>query len=166
MPTYPLPVLTKYSYRENPRAFGSPRNSNPPGRVHGAIDLYAPDGTEVCACETGVVLFPGPYDFYRALPTEPYVKAVEIKLDDGRIQRYCEMLFLPKIKPGYRVAEGEILGHLKAMGGLPAPGNCMLHFEMYSGTAHGPLTTNVMPTRRRSDLMDPTAYMDACTVKP
>lgn len=174
MPTYPLPALSKFSYKENPRAFRSPRPGMGNGRLHGAVDLYAPDGTEVYACEPGKVLFPGPYPFYRYPDREgvPYVDAVEIKTPDGRTMRYCEMKFLSKIKPGYEVAEGELIGHLKVMPGLQYPGNCMLHFELYTGAQQGPLTVmktaagqpNV-PFMRRGDLIDPTPYIDSCVLK-
>lgn len=172
MPIYPLPEKSKFSYRENPRAFRSPRNSQP-GRLHGGIDLYAPHGTKVFACEAGAVIFPGPYKFVNySNQADGWVYAVEIRANDGRILRYCEMEFLPAIKPGYQVAEGECIGSLKAMKGLSAPGNCMLHFEMYSGKQAGPLTvrqfpggaTN-LPFMRRADLLDPSDYMDACVVK-
>lgn len=39
-------------------------------------------------------------------------------------------------------------------------GYSMLHFEMYKGTLNGELTTGTGPYRRRSDLMDPTPFLD------
>jgi len=42
----------------------------------------------------------------------------------------------------------------------------MLHFEMYEGTATGDLTDRSSKGfERRKDLMDPTEYLDSCTVK-
>jgi murein DD-endopeptidase MepM/ murein hydrolase activator NlpD len=163
MPTYPLPQYTRFSYREPPRAFRSPRGSEQ-GRLHAGIDLYAPAGTPVCACEAGIVRL-GPYPFVRYDPAAPYVDAIEIRTGDGRIMRYAEMRFYPGWRPGIRVAEGQLLGHLEAMPGLTPPGDCMLHFELYRGTAEGPLTQGQLPFRRRADLVDPTDYMDSCTLK-
>lgn len=170
MPTYPLPQKSKYSYRENPRAWRSPRLN---GRLHPGIDLYAVTGTPVYACEAGTVIapegfgpgHPNPYPFVRYDPKAPFVDAIEIRTTDGRIMRYCEMRFLPGIRTGKAVTEGELLGHLERMPGLTAPGDCMLHFELYRGTGKGPLTQGTVPLMRRDDILDPTAYMDSCEVK-
>jgi hypothetical protein len=36
----------------------------------------------------------------------------------------------------------------------------MLHIELYRGTAQGGLTANNPPYKRRSDLLDPTPFLD------
>ena len=36
----------------------------------------------------------------------------------------------------------------------------MLHFELYDGTAKGPLTVRVPPFQRRKDLINPTKLME------
>jgi murein DD-endopeptidase MepM/ murein hydrolase activator NlpD len=163
MPTYPFAERTRFSYRQDPRAFRSPRNSEP-GRLHGAIDLYAADLTMVYACEAGRIVR-DPYPFVRYSLTAPYVDAIEIETADGRIMRYCEMKFRAALKAGVQVSEGELLGNLRAMPGLRPPGDCMLHFELYAGTAKGPLTGGSLPFRRRADLVDPTGYMDSCVLR-
>jgi hypothetical protein len=41
----------------------------------------------------------------------------------------------------------------------------MLHFELYAGTHRGPLTAAANePFRRRADLQDPTAELDAAAL--
>ena len=41
----------------------------------------------------------------------------------------------------------------------------MLHFELYEGTGSGPLTVRSNPPyQRRSDLVDPTSYLDGCAL--
>lgn len=52
---------------------------------------------------------------------------------------------------------GQVLGTIGDMGLK----NSMLHFEMYSNKAFGPLTNKSnMPYQRRSDLIDPTPYLN------
>jgi murein DD-endopeptidase MepM/ murein hydrolase activator NlpD len=54
MGVFPSRSRPKESYKEPPRAFGSPRDHG--GRKHAGCDLYAPAGTEVLAVEDGTVL--------------------------------------------------------------------------------------------------------------
>lgn len=168
MPTFPLPRAVTHSYLPQPpnsRHFDSPR-ANPPGRRHGAVDLYCPHGTPVLACETGVCTVEGlpnhpcPYAFVRYDQSAPHVLALEVKCDSGLVIRYGECLFLPHVKRGYRVHEGEQIGWTVRMKGLTPPGDCMLHFELYQGTLEGPLSQpSALPYCRRADLLNPTVYL-------
>jgi murein DD-endopeptidase MepM/ murein hydrolase activator NlpD len=153
---FPLPFRPKQSYKEAPRSFGAPRLT-PPGRLHGACDLYAPDGTPVLACESGLVTL-GPYLFYDGS------SAIEVTTPDGRVFRYCEISPTLGVVAGAQVKAGEIVGRVRY---LPTVKMSMLHFELYSGLAKGPLT---QPSNgrfgRRSDLINPTFYLDGCVLAP
>ena len=168
MPVYPLPITATHSILTPPRNYNSPRTDPArPGRRHGACDLYAPHGTPVLACEAGTVTVEGlpgsanavPYAFVRYAPTAPWVYALEVKCDTGKVIRYGECVFLPHLKYGYKVSEGEQIGWVVKMAGLQAPGNCMLHFELYTGTGKGPLNQPIPPYYRRADLIDPSTYL-------
>lgn len=175
MPTYPLPVPATHPIDTWPRSFDAPRNDPAkPGRRHGACDLYTPHGTPVLACEDGIVTVegssltaPAPYAFVRYRSTAPWVYALETRLNDGKIIRYAECYFMPYIKQGYKVSEGEQIGWVVKMAGLTAPGNAMLHFELYSGTEKGPLTQNTSdraPYYRRRDILNPDHYLSLCSL--
>ena len=59
---------------------------------------------------------------------------------------------------GTKVTEGQQIGDVGDLVGLDLS---MVHFEMYSGAASGPLTVpSNTPFMRRSDLIDPTAHLD------
>jgi len=140
-------------YKTSPRSFGCPRDGG--RRKHAGCDIYAPIGTEVLAVEDGVVIQPV-YFFYLG------TYALEIKHDSGIVVRYGEIKReTPKVwKAGDRVSAGEVIGYVGQLQGLPM---AMLHFELYSGAASGQLTTREAGGfQRRSDLLDPTSFLDAC----
>lgn len=150
---FPLRFVPKESYHERPRSFGSPRDNGL--RAHAGCDLYAPVGTEVLAVADGKVL--AAYPFYPK--DHPVVWAIEVDHFEYVI-RYGEVTrnLAPGVKAGHTVARGQVVGHVGQMPRLPS----MLHFEMYAGTASGALTDRSRkPYQRRSDLMDPTFYLDA-----
>lgn len=138
-----------YGYKDGGRQFGAYRNEN---RLHAGCDLLAPEGTEVLAIDHGTVI-QGPYLFYDV------VYALEVKHDSGVVVRYGEIRqSVPRgISAGARVSKGQVIGYV----GLMTSGSSMLHFEMYEGTVNGELTTGSGPYRRRSDLMDPSPFLDA-----
>ena len=151
MNVFPLLFRPKESYHERPRSWGAPRLGTT--RLHGACDLYAPPGSAVVACEAGKVTL-GPYPFFDGS------FAIEITAGDGRVFRYCEMTFLSSLKAGAMVAAGQQIG---AVAWLPTAHMSMVHFEMYTGKASGMLTQpNSGIYGRRSDLVNPTPYLDAC----
>jgi murein DD-endopeptidase MepM/ murein hydrolase activator NlpD len=153
MARFPFAHRPKESYHERPRAFGSPRSNG--ARKHAGCDLYASPGTEVLAVEDGTVVR-GPYLFYDC------VYALEVQHMSGLI-RYGEISHSPEgIKPGVAVKAGQVIGFVGKMISVSAS---MLHLEMYSGSGSGPLTVrDHKPYLRRPDLVDPTAFLDACVL--
>jgi murein DD-endopeptidase MepM/ murein hydrolase activator NlpD len=154
MPTFPLPFRPELSYKTGGRKFGAGREGG--GRKHAACDLVVPKGTEIYAVEDGEVVR-GPYDFYHG------TDAIEFKLTgSGRIVRYCEIKGVADgVHVGKKLKEGDVIAYVGKMWK-----DSMLHFEMYEGTAEGPLKDKSnKPYKRRKDLMDPTQYLDDCTLK-
>ena len=151
MSTFPLRSRPAESYKEHPRSFGSPRAGG--ARKHAGCDLYAAAGAEVLAVEDGTVLR-GPYLFYDV------VYALEVQHPSG-IVRYGEISHAAEgIATGVAVKAGHVIGYVGKMKTVAQP---MLHFELFSGTAEGPLTNRQNPPfMRREDLQDPTAFLDAC----
>jgi len=151
MAIFPLRRRPKESYKERPRAFGSPRGKG--GRKHAGCDLYALAGSEVLAVEDGTVVR-GPYSFYDV------VSAIEVRHPSG-IVRYGEISHAAEgIASGAHVKAGQVLGYV---GKMKTVAQSMLHLEMFAGAAEGPLTNRSNPPfLRRADLLDPTAFLDAC----
>jgi len=141
------------SYLYRPARFGNPRQR---GRVHAGCDLYVPEGTAVMAVADGVI---------RSDLSAFYEGTASIVVDHVFFTiRYGELSFEPPIKDGVysnpssgAVKEGRVLGYVKRTKAYLPP---MLHFEMYAGTAGGPLTDRRRkPTQRRADLVDPTDWL-------
>jgi len=165
--TFPLSARPSLSYHETPRSFGSLRDGGK--RKHAACDLYAPAGSPVLACLDGVVIR-GPYLFYNE------VYALEIQHADGTVIRYGEIQpRIPLAAKGTHVHEGDIIAYVGLQSSLTV---AMLHFEMYAGKwpkasvgkigipRTGPLTDlSRPPFMRRIDLIDPTAFLDSCTLQ-
>ncbi len=152
MATFPLPFVPTQSYKTGGRRFGANRDDGK--RKHAACDLIAPKGTEIYAVENGKVTY-GPYLFYRG------TYAIEFKLDSGKVVRYCEIEKVASgIAVGSTVTEGSLIAYVGKM-----YVDSMLHFELYEGTGSGPLTVRSNPPyQRRSDLIDPTSYLDGCAL--
>ena len=155
MALFPLRQRPEKDYKTCPRAFGCPRDKG--RRKHAGCDLYAAIGTEVLAVEDGEIIQPV-YFFYLG------TYALEVKHASGIVVRYGEIKReTPRPwKAGDKVSAGEVLGYVGQLQGLPM---AMLHFELYEGSGHGPLTTRESAGfQRRSDLVDPTVFLDNCTV--
>lgn len=149
MATFPLSFIPTASYKTGGRRFGANRDDGK--RKHAACDLIAPKGTEIYAVEKGKVTY-GPYLFYRG------TYAIEFTLDSGKVVRYCE---IEKVASGVTVGtvleEGSLIAYVGKM-----YVSSMLHFELYEGTGAGSLTVRSNPPyQRRSDLLDPTDYLDS-----
>jgi murein DD-endopeptidase MepM/ murein hydrolase activator NlpD len=156
MSTFPLHKRPSESYTVSPRKFGCPRAGG--ARKHAGCDLYAPAGTPVLAVEDGEVIA-GPYPFYDV------VDAVEIRHASG-VVRYGEIskTGAPGIKPGAKITAGQVVGYV---GKMQTVSQSMIHFELFGGTGKGPLTDRARaPFMRRDDLIDPTAFLDACECLP
>lgn len=159
---FPLAHVPAESWLTPPRSFGAARDG---GRWHGAIDLYCPIGTPVYAIQDGLVgpvcgyppSTPHPYNFVRYREDFPWAQALEVTSHDGSgIWRYCELKFIPEMKVGHAVKEGDLLGHVADLG----LGYQMLHLEAYSKATTGALTiSGFNKYGRRADLVDPTAIV-------
>lgn len=157
MSRFPLSFTPKLGYHKGSgsRWFGAKRSS---GRKHAACDLIAKVGTPIYAVDDGVIL--KKYYFYH----DTY--ALEVQHTNFLV-RYGEIdKKLPSgIKVGSTVKQGDVIAEVGQLSG----GSSMLHFEMYKGTATGNLTQRKNTTfdyvtgsgyQRRSDLLDPTPYLD------
>jgi murein DD-endopeptidase MepM/ murein hydrolase activator NlpD len=144
---FPLKSRSPSNYKTGMRKFGSNRSG---GRKHAGCDLYAPIGTPVYAMDSGEVK--NFYSFYLG------TYALEIK-HPGFVARYGEISKTATgIKKGSIVKKGQLIGYVGELKGLNMS---MLHLELYSGTASGPLTVRGnKPYQRRADLIDPTLILD------
>jgi murein DD-endopeptidase MepM/ murein hydrolase activator NlpD len=141
---FPLPFYTN-SFTKGYAQFGSRRSGGK--RTHAGADLYAPVGTNVNSITSGEVLRVS--KFYRGS------SAIEID-HYSYIGRYTEIDPIPGLKTGVRVNPGQKIGTIMDL----KLSNSMLHFEMYSGSAIGPLTNTAnLPYMRRSDLLNPTNFL-------
>jgi murein DD-endopeptidase MepM/ murein hydrolase activator NlpD/uncharacterized protein YraI len=157
-PSIPLfPLKRRPTARFSPpnaggRNFGAPRSG---GRLHAGCDLLQPVGTEVRAIEDGTVIQP-PYIFFD--------NTIALEVDHGRfVARYTEMSRTASGigRTGVQVKRGQVLGFV----GRLNSGASMLHFELYSGTTEGGLTDRSnAPYQRRSDLLDPTEFLEVATL--
>jgi murein DD-endopeptidase MepM/ murein hydrolase activator NlpD len=157
MARFPLAKVPELGYHKGSgkRWFGASRDK---GRNHAACDLVVKPGTPVYAVEAGVVLQVPKTAFFQ----ETY--SVVIK-HPNFVVRYAELDINRLVKEGESVTEGQQIGTV----GKNYKGRGMLHFEMYAGTSGGNLSQPknnkylYVPERnymRRSDLIDPTEYLD------
>ena len=153
---FPLPFRPRESYKDGAMAFGSARSN---GRKHAGCDLYAIEGTPIFAIKDGVILR-SVYPFF--------MDTYGIDIDHGDfVGRYTEIKNATLgLKVGTKVNKG---GQIATVGKMVFPSGTvlqMLHFEMYSGKASGPLTNRTNPPyQRRSDLIDPTQTLNQCVLK-
>lgn len=158
---FPIEKHPNASYTTGARQFGASRVAKNGGvRKHAATDLYTKLYSNIVAVAPGRVLY-SPIDFYMM------TKEFAVQHKGGFVARYGEIT--PKrrargIESGATVKTGQVIGYVGQTiwpdGSRRAPP--MLHFELYSGTGKGSLSTkNAGPKRfyRRSDLMNPTKYM-------
>jgi murein DD-endopeptidase MepM/ murein hydrolase activator NlpD len=162
-PCFPLAFVPKQDYHKSTnhkRWYGAPRKN---GRWHAGCDLIAPVGTAIYAVDAGVVEMASDRGFVsgtRDDGTQFSVGVLAIKHDSGFWARYCEIKSLAKgVRKGTRVSKGQVVAYVGLM-----KKDHMLHFELYQGTATGDLgltQRSSKPYQRRSDLIDPTPYLDA-----
>lgn len=155
---FPFTTVTSYNWAESYRAFGSNRSGG--RRAHAGCDLYYPTGTKIYAVRAGTVTR-GPYEFYAS--------TWAIEIDHGSfVARYGEVQGNTQVKAGDTVVAGQHIAQVGHLVGISVPSD-MLHFEMYSGAASGSLTdksssaakrADGVSYQRRSDLMDPTPYLN------
>lgn len=145
---FPLPFIPQLSYKTGGRKFGADRSK---GRKHAGCDLIAPVGTEIFAVADGVVTDADPSKvFYHK------THSITVRHDHFTV-RYCEVKGFGKgIRLGTAVKAGDVIAYVGKMLTLS-----MLHFELYSTSLPGELTVLAnKPYKRRSDLVDPTAFLD------
>jgi murein DD-endopeptidase MepM/ murein hydrolase activator NlpD len=135
-------------FHTNPRYFRCPRGH---GRLHAAVDLWAPHLTPIRAIADGTVI-QAPYYFYLG------TNALEVNHPGIGVVRYGEidMKKVVHLKGGDKIKQGDIIAYV----GLLTLNTTMLHFELYSGKEKGPLTVHTPPFQRRADLVNPTTFME------
>ena len=152
---FPLAFVPKQSWHEAPRNFGAGRSNGK--RKHAGCDLYAPVGTPIFAVADGTVKSFKPF----------YLGTFALVVDHGDfVVRYGEIKkdIAGDFAVGAKVKKGQRIARVGKLNGLKI---AMLHFEMFSGKAKGPLTIgNRPPFMRRSDLMDPTSQLDKWAKEP
>jgi hypothetical protein len=143
------------SYLKFPSRYNDGRDKDSDGkyqRRHAGCDLYAPVGSEIIAVKDGVII-QSPYEFYDG------TYAIEIDHEDF-VCRYGELQSnVPTyVKAGASIKQGQVIGYV---GKLQTVAQSMLHFEMFSGEQTGALTKKKnLPFQRRSDLIDPTNFLN------
>lgn len=148
--SFPLSGPAWQDYTTGGVAFGACRESSC-SRIHAGVDLVHALGTPIYAVSSGEIV-----DFHYF-----YQGTYAVVIDHGDfVVRYSEVDgSLPNgISVGKKVIRGQLIARI---GDLEGTSNSMLHFEMYTGEATGPLTTNRKPYNRRWDLVNPTAKLVA-----
>jgi murein DD-endopeptidase MepM/ murein hydrolase activator NlpD len=173
MPTFPLKSLPAVPYHKvrgsRGTYFGAPRAGKYSG-VHPAVDLIAAPGTEVLAVADGEILGE-PYAFAEYSgphACHSWTYAIEVvHREEGFIARYCEIgkKLSAGLGKGSSVSQGQVIAEVGAQ-----CGGSMLHFEMFKATGRSDRLTDksnktyvYVPSadyKRRSDLLDPTPYLD------
>ncbi len=114
---YCFPVAGPYSFRDS---FGDYRSG---GRLHRAVDIFAPEGTPVYAVTAGVIRT---LTVYRGGGITLIMQG-----RDGRGYGYMHLLgYAPGIAEGKPVQPGELLGYVGRTGLLTSPAH--LHFQVYA----------------------------------
>jgi murein DD-endopeptidase MepM/ murein hydrolase activator NlpD len=150
---FPLKFIPAESWKTDGRKFGAYRTKT---RLHAGCDLYGPVGTEIHAVDDGTVIIHRPF----------YKGSWQVTVDHGDfLVRYgeCQKMLAAGVSVGATVKKGQVLGKISKLTGIA---NSMIHFEMFSNTATGELTNKSSPYNRRSDLIDPTPFLDAWSTEP
>jgi hypothetical protein len=93
------------------------------GQGHGGIDIAAPEGTDILAAASGVVIL-SEYDYYS------YGHIVMIQHDDGAQTLYAHCSEL-RVNEGERVEQGQVIALVGNTGRSTGP---HLHFEVFTPT--------------------------------
>lgn len=143
------------SYRSNYSCrFGAPRDGN---RKHGGCDLAAGAGSDVLAVDGGVVVEVA-YKF-KYNTSVVSIGHGDLYDDDYVVVRYGEVDTI-MVQLGDTVEQGDVIAKVGKQ-----PGGTQLHLEMYRGDEIGEyLQERNLPYKRRSDIIDPTSYLDSWDV--
>jgi murein DD-endopeptidase MepM/ murein hydrolase activator NlpD len=147
---FPLPSKPNADFASGMRRFGANRGGG--SRLHAACDLYKTTNSPILAVTDGTVV-QDLYRFYQG------TYALEVKHTGGFVVRYGEVTGREAngISGGSRVRKGQQVGYMgKVNSGCCEP---MLHFELFKGTARGSLSGGDNSYQRRSDLVNPTTYL-------
>lgn len=149
---FPLIARPTAAYDENGgmRRFGARRSGG--RRAHAACDLYRHRNEMIEAVAPGKVIR-NLYYFYQG------TYALEVRHSGGFVVRYGEITGRQAkgVYGGASVRTGQTVGYMGKVNS-----NCcepMLHFELFSGQRSGSLSSGGNKYQRRSDLMNPTAYL-------
>lgn len=149
-PLNPCPIAEYSGEGGNGREFGASREG---GRRHAAVDLLINDTrAQVLAIKNGEIL--DYYVFYQGT----YAVVVEHGKNEN-IVRYGEVAWEDSVANAAAAHHPLLGGRRIAKVGTLYSGASMLHFELYSGSQSGNLSTSQLPYRRRSDLLNPTALI-------
>jgi murein DD-endopeptidase MepM/ murein hydrolase activator NlpD len=147
-----FPTVKKVTHRfnEGMRKFKAGRGGGT--RLHAACDLYRHKDEPILSVAPGTVLR-NAYYFYQG------TYALEVKHSGGFVVRYGEITgkTATGVSSGKTLKMGQRIGYMGKVNS-----NCcrpMLHFELFSGTETGALSTSGNKFKRRSDLLDPTKYL-------
>lgn len=135
-------------------------------RVHAGCDLYAPFESDVVAVDAGIVV-------EVSLKFAGNTQAIAISHEGIGVIRYGEVVKIPKefLKAGAKIGKGgTVIGKVGRAVTKLSP---MLHFELFDGSASGPLSDKVHKIEykndgvlkdanyeRRADLMNPTKFLE------
>ncbi len=152
---FPLSFKPDQSYQTGMSAFGANRSSG--DRKHAGCDLYAAKDTAIRAIKDGKVI--QDYPFYLG------TRALEVDHGD-MVVRYGEISHVaPGVTRGAIVKRGQFIAYVGELSFASGNTMSMLHIEFYKGTESGPLTVrDAKPYQRRSDLLDPTSYLNAASM--
>ena len=122
--------------------------------------MAAAVGTPVYAVDDGEVIeAAGGFDKYGTSVVS--IEHGDIYDDDYCIVRYGEVDTI-LVQIGAKVKKGDMIAKVGKQ-----PGGTQLHLEMYSGDQSGQFKQeNNLPYKRRSDIIDPTPFLDSWQVKP
>jgi murein DD-endopeptidase MepM/ murein hydrolase activator NlpD len=140
----------------HPNSFAAIRKHD----IHTGIDLFAPEGQYVVACEEGKVC--AIIDFTGNKADSPWwldTKAIYVRGSSGTIV-YGEVEPTENLSVGSAVKQGQVLGNVKRVlkkdKGLPLS---MLHLELWFGKVTDSLIWNLNSSRPKG-LIDPTGYLE------
>ncbi len=147
---FPTVKTPTHSYTSGMRMFNARRGGGT--RSHAACDLYRYKDEPILSVAPGVVLR-DLYYFYQG------TYALEVRHSGGFVVRYGEMTGKKEsgVSNGKKVKMGQRVGYMGKVNS-----NCcrpMLHFELFKGTKSGSLSSQGNKFQRRSDLLDPTHYL-------
>jgi len=147
--TFPFDGPALYDYATGGRAFGACRDNCT--RKHAGSDLIHNIGHPIFAIASGTIV---DYHYFYAGTYALVIKHPDYVIRYGEV----DAKIAKGLKIGSKVSRGQLIARV---GDLEGMSSSMLHFEMFSGQASGPLTTRQAPFYRRWDLLDPTRPLKA-----